>query len=326
MKIRLQCACAAASLGLLLATSLCWSQPYPNKPVRIIVPYPPGGGVDGIARPLADKLSRAWNQPAVVENRAGAGTILATELVAKATPDGYTLLLTSDSTITSNPFVYAKLTYDAVKDLAPVSLLAVVPQMVIAHPSVAARSLKELIALAKSNPGALNYGSYGIGSQPQLVYESLKAIAGADFNHVPYKGFAPAIQAVVAGEVQLTMGSVALTRGLIGAGKLRPLAIARPEREPTMPDVPTMKEVGFPSIDPLTWFGLFAPGATPQALIARINADVTAAFGDKEFLDRNVLQKGMDSGVGSPEKFAEFIRLDMANKGAMIKNAKIELQ
>ncbi|MSQ53103.1 MAG: tripartite tricarboxylate transporter substrate binding protein [Betaproteobacteria bacterium] len=316
----------ALTLAALLAPQSSVAQQYPSKPVRIIVPYPPGGGVDGIARPLADKLGRAWNQSAVVENRAGAGTILATELVAKATPDGYTLLLTSDSTITSNPFVYAKLTYDAVKDLAPVSLLAVVPQMVVAHPSVAAKTLKELIALAKSNPAALNYGSYGIGSQPQLVYESLKVLAGVEFNHVPYKGFAPAIQAVVAGEVQLTMGSVALTRGLIAAGKLRPLAIARAEREPTMSDVPTMKEAGFPTIDPLTWFGLFAPSATPRAVVVKLNADITAAFSDKEFLDRNIQQKGFDSGVGPPEKFAEFIRVDMANKGAMIKNARIELQ
>jgi tripartite-type tricarboxylate transporter receptor subunit TctC len=313
-------------LASLFAAPSALSQQYPSKPVRIIVPYPPGGGVDTIARPLADRLSRMWNQPVVVDNRAGAGTILGTETVTRAAPDGYTLLVTSDTTITSNPFVYAKLTYDPIKDLAPVSLLAVVPQMVVVHPSVPARTLKELIALAKSKPGTLNYGSYGTGSQPHLAYESLRAAAGAEFNHVPYKGFAPALQAVVANEVQMTMGSVSLTRGLIAAGKIRPLAIARHEREPSMPDVPTMKEAGFGSIDPLTWFGVFATGATPRPVVARINADVNAVYADPEFLDRNVLQRGYDSGAGTPEKFADFIRGDMANKEVMIRNAKIELQ
>jgi tripartite-type tricarboxylate transporter receptor subunit TctC len=325
MKLRAGHIVAAAMAASLLSVGAV-AQQYPSKPVRIIVPYPPGGGVDGIARPVADRLSRTWNQPAVVENRAGAGTILGTELVTKAAPDGYTLLLTSDSTITANPFVYAKLTYDPVKDLVPVSLLAVVPQMVVVHPSVPARSLSELIALAKAKPGSLHYGSYGIGSQPQLVYESLKAVAGAEFNHVPYKGFAPAFQAVVAGEVHATMGSVALTRGFITAGKVRPLAIARPEREPTMPDVPTFKEAGFASVDPLTWFGLFSTGGTPRAVVTRLNSDVNAVFADAEFLSRNITQRGFDSGVGPPEKFAEFIRVDMANKQAMIRNAKIELQ
>ena len=235
------------------ATVLCaavHAQEFPGKPVRIVVPYPPGGGVDGMARPIADRLSRLWNQPVVVENKPGASTIIGSDFVAKAAPDGLTLLLTSDSSITSNPHLYPKMPFDPVKDLAPVTQLIDLFQMVVAHPSVPARTMQELVELAKARPGTLNYGSYGSGSQPNLLFEALKAQTGVNIAHIPYKGIAPALTAAVAGEVQMTLGGTATSRGYFVAGRLKPLAIARQQRLPAMPDVPTLRESGFPDIDP----------------------------------------------------------------------------
>ena len=309
----------AAFALLCLVVTQALAQAYPSRPVRIIVPYPPGGGVDGIARPIADQLSKRWGQPVVVDNRAGAATIIGAELVAKAAPDGYTLLLTSESTITSNPHMYAKLPYDPVKDLAPVTQLISLPQMVVAHPSVAANSLPELVALAKAKPGSLNYGSYGSGSQPHLLYEGLKSQAGIQLTHVPYKGIAPALQAVLAGEVQLTMAGASVSRGHIEAGKLKPLAIARQERQALMPNVPTLREAGYPDIDPQSWFGLFATGGSPREAIERIHRDVAAAFADPEFRQRHMLQRGFDPVLSSPDEFARFIQDDLRAKAVLIK-------
>ncbi len=309
----------AIAIVLFGMAAAAFAQPYPSRPVRIIVPYPPGGGVDGMARPLADQLSRRWGQPVLVENKAGAATIIGAEQVAKATPDGYTLLLTSESTITSNPHIYAKLPYDPIKDLAPVTQLISLPQMVIAHPSVSANSLPELVALAKVQPGTLNYGSYGSGSQPHLLFEGLKAQAGIALTHVPYKGIAPALQAALAGEVQLTMAGASVSRGHIDAGKLKPLAIARKERLALLPNVPTLREAGYPDIDPQSWFGLFATGGAPREAVEKIYQDVTAAFSEPQFRERHMLQRGFDPVLSSPEEFARFIQEDLRAKAMLIK-------
>lgn len=309
----------AIAIVLFGMAAAAFAQPYPSRPVRIVVPYPPGGGVDGMARPLADQLSRRWGQPVLVENKAGAATIIGAEQVAKATPDGYTLLLTSESTITSNPHIYAKLPYDPIKDLAPVTQLISLPQMVIAHPSVSANSLQELVALAKVQPGTLNYGSYGGGSQPHLLFEGLKAQAGIALTHVPYKGIAPALQAALAGEVQLTMAGASVSRGHIDAGKLKPLAIARKERLALLPNVPTLREAGYPDIDPQSWFGLFATGGTPREAVEKIYQDVAAAFSEPQFRERHMLQRGFDPVLSSPEEFARFIQEDLRAKAMLIK-------
>ena len=309
----------AAFALLCLVVTQALAQAYPSRPVRIIVPYPPGGGVDGIARPIADQLAKRWGQPVVVDNRAGAATLIGAELVAKAAPDGYTLLLTSESTITSNPHMYAKLPYDPLKELAPVTQLISLPQMVVAHPSVSASSLPELVALAKAKPGTLNYGSYGSGSQPHLLYEGLKSQAGIQLTHVPYKGIAPALQAVLAGEVQLTMAGASVARGHIEAGKLKPLAIARQERQALMPNVPTLREAGYPDIDPQSWFGLFATGGSPREAIERIYRDVAAAFAEPEFRQRHMLQRGFDPVLSTPDEFARFIQDDLRAKARLIK-------
>lgn len=309
---------ALCMLSLAVVTGAL-GQAYPSRSVRIIVPYPPGGGVDGMARPLADQLAKRWGQAVIVENKAGAATIIGAEFVAKSAPDGYTLLLTSESTITSNPHIYQNLPYDPVRDLAPITQLIGLPQMVVAHPSVAANSLEELVALAKANPGKLNYGSYGSGSQPHLLYEGLNAQAGIKLTHVPYKGIAPALQAALAGEVQLTMGGASVARGHIQAGKLKPLAIARQARLPLMPNVPTLREAGFPDIDPQSWFGLFATGGSPRESIDRIYADVAAIFSEPEFRDRHMLQRGFDPVLSAPEDFGRFIQADLKSKATLIR-------
>ena len=304
------------------ATVLCaavHAQEFPGKPVRIMVPYPPGGGVDGMARPIADRLSRLWNQPVVVENKPGASTIIGSDFVAKAAPDGLTLLFTSDSSITSNPHLYPKMPFDPVKDLAPVTQLIDLFQMVVAHPSVPARTLQELVELAKARPGTLNYGSYGSGSQPNQLFEALKAQTGVNIAHIPYKGIAPALTAAVAGEVQLTMGGTATSRGYFAAGRLKPLAIARAQRLPALPEVPTLREAGFPDIDPKPWFGLFAPAGTPAAILEKIQKDVYTVITEPDFDKREMTGKGYGPVGSTPAEFAAFIKTDLEYKGRLIK-------
>lgn len=307
------------ALALVAVPLAALAQAYPGKPVRIVVPYPPGGGVDGMARPLAERLAATWGQPVLVENKAGAGTIIGAEFVAKAPQDGYTLLLTTESTITSNPYIYPKLPYDPIKELAPITQLIALPQMVVAHPSVAANSLGELVELARAKPGQFNYGSYGSGSQPHLLFEGLKAQTGVAITQVPYKGIAPAVTAALAGEVQLTMAGASVSRGHIEAGKLKPLAIARKQRLTLMPGVPTLAEAGFAEIDPQSWFGLFVTGGTPREIVAKIHQDVIAVFADPEFRDRHMLQRGFDPVLSTPEEFAAFIQVDLQQKARLIK-------
>lgn len=305
-------------LGLAMVQPV-WAQEFPSRAVRIVVPYPAGGGVDGLARPLAERLSRLWGQPVLIDNRAGAATQIGGDNVAKSAPDGHTLLLTSDQSITSNPHLYPKMPFDPIKDLAPVTQLIDLHQMVIAHPSVSAASLQELVALARSKPGSLNYGSYGSGSQPHLLFEALKAQTGVQVAHIPYKGIAPAITATLAGEVQLTLGAPATTRGHIQAGKLKPLAIARSERLASFPDVPTLREAGFAEIDPRPWFGVFAPAATPRAVVDKIRRDIAAILAEPEFREKEITSRGNTAVGSTPEDFAAFIRSDLEYKGKLIR-------
>lgn len=300
------------------------SQDFPSRQVRIIAPYTPGGAVDVIGRLLAERLSKVWRQPVVVENKPGAGTVIGAELVARAAPDGYTLLITGDATITGNPHTFAKLPYDPLTDFAPITNLIWGLQMMVAHPSVSANTLQELVALAKRKPGMLNYGSFGTGSPAQLVFESLGTQTGARVTHVPYKGLAPALQAVVVGEVQLTLSGVPFARGFVQAGKLKPIAMAAAVRSPLMPEVPTLRESGFPNIDPHTWVGLLATGGTSRSVITGIHSEVRTIFTDPEFQDRQIVQKGFASAISaSPEEFAAYIRSDLVYKAQLIKSAGI---
>jgi tripartite-type tricarboxylate transporter receptor subunit TctC len=311
---------AICSLLVLVAlASGVAAQEFPSKSVRVVVPYPPGGGVDGMARPMADRLSRLWHQPVLVDNKAGGGTIIGADFVVKSAPDGYTLLFTSDSTITSNPFLYDKMPFDPVKDLAPITQLVDLHQMVVVHPSVSANTMQELVALAKAKPGTLNYGSYGSGSQPHLLFEALKAETGIQIAHIPYKGIAPALAATIAGEVQMTLGGAGTTGGYFKAGKLKPLAIARPTRLAMYPDIPTLREAGYADIDPKPWYGLFAAARTSRAIVDKIRKDVAAVLGEPEFRDREVDGKGYTGVASASDAFAAFIKTDLEYKKRLIR-------
>src|SRR2546421_1850074 len=233
-----------------------------NKPVRIVVAYPPGGGIDVMGRQIAEKLTAAWGQPVVVDNRPGANTILAAEAVARAAPDGSTVLLTTDATFSINPHLYAKLPYDAERDFIPVTMVVLLQQLLVANPSLPANSLAELVRLAKDKPGAINYASYGSGSQPHLSGEMLKYKAGIDLVHVPYKGISLAVPAVIAGEVQLTFAGIASSMGPLKSGRIKPLAIGGDKRSPLLPEVPTLRELRYPEVETHAWFGLFLPAGS----------------------------------------------------------------
>ena len=299
---------------------------FPTRVVRLIVPYPAGGGVDGLARPIAERLSRVWRRPVIIENKTGASTMIGGEFVARSPADGYTLFFTSDSSITSNPHLFRKAPFDPVKDLAPVTQIIDLHQMVVVHPSVKAGTMHELVELARREPSALNYGSYGSGSQPNLLFETLKAQTGAQILHVPFRGIAPALTATIANTVQMTLGGAATTRGHIEAGQLKPLAVGRRERLKSYPAVPTLREAGFPQVEPRSWFGLLAPAGTPREVVDKIRNDVAAILSDPEFKQRHVEGMGY-TGVGStPEEFGNFIQSDLAEKGRMIALAGIKAE
>lgn len=314
------------ALALLIAAAAPFAaaQDWPGGTVRLVVPYPPGGGVDGLARPLAERLAAAWGRPVIVENRAGAATIIGTDHVAKSAPDGLTLLFTTDSSITSNPHLFPKLPFDPMRDLVPVTQLIDLYQMVVVHPSVRADTMREFVALAKSLPVPMSYGSYGSGSQPHLLFEGLRLETGAALTHVPYKGIAPAIQATLANEVQATLGGAATTGQFFAAGRMKPLAIAAPQRSPLHPEVPTLAEAGFPDIAPRAWFGILAPRGTPPAVVERIARDVRTIFADPAFDKAQVTGKGYRNVASTPAEFAEFVRVDHAQKEKVIKGAGIK--
>jgi tripartite-type tricarboxylate transporter receptor subunit TctC len=299
------------------------AQDFPTRLVKIIVPYPPGGGVDGLARPIADRLGRLWGQSVIIENKPGAATMIGGAEVARAAPDGHTLLFTSDSSITSNPHLFKKMSYDPIKELAPITQLIDLHQFVLVHPSISANTMKELVALAKDKPGTMNYGSYGKGSQPHLLFEMLRKETGAQIQQVAYRGIAPAITATIVGEVQMTLGSVAVAAGHIEAKKLKALAIGRQKRLPSHPEIPTLKEAGYPDIEPLSWFGLFAPAGTTPAVIETIRKAVVEALNDPEFRPRFIDQAGHTAVGSRPEAFAKFIQSDLTAKGRMIEAAGI---
>ena len=304
---------------LFACTTLVQAQGYPSKPIRIVVPYPAGGGIDLISRAIGNQLSQRWGQPVVIENKPGAGTIVAAEGVAKSAPDGYTLLVTTDSTISINPHLYAKLPYDPVKDFAPVMQLVLLNQLLLANAGVPANNLAELIAYAKANPAKLNYASYGSGSQPHLAMEMLKSQAGIDIVHVPYKGIPQAVPAAIAGEVQLTFSGAASSIAHIKGGRLKALAIGGKTRLSLLPEVPTFTESGFPDVPSNAWFGLFAPAGTPREVVMKLHAEVTKMLKEPEFNQKEVVAKGYDLVASTPEEFAAFLVLDSQRNARVVK-------
>lgn len=317
------------ALALVLAAALsgaALAQGWPSRPVKIVVPYPPGGGIDILARQLADRFQPQWGQPVVVENRPGGSTIIGVDLVAKSAPDGHTILMTTDSSFSINPHLFKQLPYDAQKDFAPVTMLILLQQLLVANPALPAKSLAELITLAKAKPGTINYASYGAGSQPHLSGEMLKQVAGIDLVHIPYKGISLAVPAVISGEVELTFSGIASSLAALKAGRLKAFAIGGPQRSPLLPDVPTFTELGYPEVVTHAWFGLFVPAASPKESVARIYQDAKRSLDDPEFRQKQLVAKGYDVVGSSPEAFAAFLRTDSEMRARAVKasGAKVE--
>ncbi len=301
------------------------AQTYPNKPIRIVVPFPAGGTTDVLARAAAQKMSETLGQPAVVDNRPGAGGNIGAELVAKSPPDGYTLLMGTVGTHAINPSLYPKMPYDHVRDFAPVILVAGVPNVLVVNPALPVNSVQELIAYAKANPGKLNFASSGNGTSIHLSGELFKTMAGVQIAHIPYKGSAPALQDLVGGQVQLMFDNLPSSLALIKAGKLKALAVTSKERAAALPDVPTMAESGLPGFEASSWFGLLVPAGTPQPIVLKLNADVAKWLASPDAKEKLLAQGAIAAG-GTPEDFARHIAAETAKWQKVVKDsgAKID--
>ena len=309
---------AAATL---LSTAAQPAETYPARPVRMIIPFPPAGGTDVIGRLIGQRWNEAWNVPVVFDNRPGAGSTVGTGMVAKATPDGYTIGVTSMS-LAINATLYRSLPYHPLKDLAPIILAARAPNVLVVHPSVPARTVKELIAYAKASPGKLNFGSSGTGGVSHLSGEVFRAAAGIDIVHVPYKGAGPAMTGLISGESQIMMATTPVALPQMKANRLRALAISSRQRSPLAPDLPTIEEAGFPGFETDTWYGFIAPAGMAASVVKRINAD-TARILELPEMKTALAQQGAQPAGGSPEEFRRFIRSEIEKWGRAIHAAKV---
>ncbi len=301
------------------------AQAFPNKPVRIVVPFPPGAATDNLARLLGQKLAESWGQSVVIDNKPGAGSIVAAQAVATAPADGYTLFMGHIGTHGANPALYAKLPYDPVKDFAPVTNLVSIPNVLVVHPSVAASNVNELIALARAQPGKLNVSSPGISTSAHLIISLFRSVTGADMTHVPFKGAAAATQAIVSGEVQAAFDTVTTLMPQVRAGKVRVLAITSKDRSAAAPDVPPLAETGVPGFDVSTWFAIFAPAGTPRPVIEKLNADLIRTMQSKDVADRLVAM-GMTNTTGTPEQLAAHVASEITRWGRVVKEANIKVE
>ena len=292
---------------------------YPSKPLRLILPFPPGGGTDILGRLLADRLAANLGQPVVTENRGGAGGNVGAEAAARSAPDGYTIVLVAPS-LAISPTLYSKLNYDPLKDFAPIGLIASVPNVMITHPSVPAQNLREFIALAKSKPGGMNFGSGGSGTSNHLAGELLNLAAGIKLVHVPYKGVNLAMNGVLAGEVQLAFIGIPVPAPHIKAGRLRALAVLARERSPILPEVPTAEEAGLGNFDVTTWYGILAPAGTPRPIITRLNAEFGKIMRSPEMKER-LATMATDPLTSTPEEFAAYIQREIAKWGDVVRKA-----
>jgi tripartite-type tricarboxylate transporter receptor subunit TctC len=297
---------------------------YPTKPVHIIVPSTPAGVLDNVARTLALRLAEQLGQPIVIDNKGGAGGNIGAEAAARSAPDGYTLFIGFNATHGANPALFGKLSYDPIKDFAPISLLAAVPNIISVHPSVPVNTLTELVAMAKAKPGQLSYASSGNGTSTHLAAEMFKGVAGVDIAHIPYKGSAPAVADVIAGQVPVIVDSVASSTAQIKAGKLKALATTGPRRLSVLPDLPTVAESGYPGYQSTAWLGLLAPAGTPKAIIDQLNAQVLKVMALPETRER-MAAFGAEITTSTPEQFAAHIRSEIANLGKVVRDASIKL-
>ncbi len=303
-------------------TQLACAQAYPERAVRLIVPFPAGGTVDAVARGIAQKLSEALRQAVVVENRAGGAGSIGSEAVARAAPDGYVLLMGTASTHGSNPAVQKALPYDALRDFAPVILVASTPYILVVHPAVQANTAAELVALARAQPGRLNYGSYGAGSSNHLATELLRALTGADIVHVPYKGGAPAMADLLAGQVQMMFDVFTTSGPQLRTGRLRLLGVGAARRSTFAPDVPTLAEAGVPGFEAGTFFGLFAPAATRHHVVSRLNEETRRALLAPEMRER-LAAAGAEPGGGSPEQLGQAVAAEVAKWTRLVRERNL---
>jgi tripartite-type tricarboxylate transporter receptor subunit TctC len=315
----------AAGLAAAFLAQPALAQSYPSKPIRLIVPFAAGGGNDNIARLVGKRVSDSLGQPLVIDNRPGAGGVLGAELAAKAAPDGYTLFLGGVGSHALNPNLIEKLPYDPIRDFAPVSLLAQAPLILVVHPSVPARDIDEFVAYARKNPGKLNFASNGNGTSSQLAAVMFDRMAGVEMVHVPYKGLSPALTDLLSGQVQVMFSSVVAILPHVKAGKLRALAVTGMTRLPSLPELPTIAESGFPGYEASSWYGILAPAGTPREIVMKLNAELSKALAQPE-VRASLLAEGAEPVGGTPESFAAHIQSEKERMGKLIRDAKIRLE
>lgn len=317
----------AAIVATALATGLspAHAQGYPSRPVHVVVPFAPGGAADTIARQMSKLLGDRLGQPFVVENKPGADSALGAAFVAKSTPDGYTLLFTTDATFVLNPLLFASLPYDAARDFAPVATVAYLNLALVIPAGLPVNTFAELVAYTKAHPGALSYGSPGVGSQGQLMGEMYKKLTGSDIVHVPYKGAGPALTDLLGGRIVFTFPSISTIQGYVKDKRLKVLAISGDSRSPLLPDVPTFAEVGFKDMDIGAWYAFLAPAGTPASVIAQLNSAIANVLSDPD-VQKDFVGKGMMVMKQSPEQFADYARKERTRMGAIVKSsgAKVE--
>ncbi len=312
-----------ASLLGSCAFSSALAEDWPTRPVRIVVPYPAGGGVDVLTRAVAAELASKWKQPVYIENKGGAGSLIGAETVANAPADGYTLLATINQTFVGNRFLYKHLPYEPDKSFEPITMMVIGEQLLLANSALPANDLKAVIALARKEPGKLTYGSYGPGSQPNLLYETIKTREHIDLLHVPYKGITPNLTALAGGEIMLGMAATGAAMPLIATGRIKPIAVAMPHRVSQYPNVPTTAEEGYPYAVASIWFALFAPAHSPEAVIAKVRRGVHAILTQPDFVRTQVAAKGLTVVAGDKEQLEDAIRDEMRIVAEQVKAAGV---
>ncbi len=301
-----------------IAAGAAHAQNFPSKPIRMIVPFTPSGSTDVIARVIAQKIGETMGVQVIIDNRPGAGGNIGVELAAKSPPDGYTLVMGHIGTMAVNPSLYKRLPYDPLRDFAPVALVALVPNLLAVHPALPVKNVKELIALARANPGKLNYGSSGAGGTPYLACEYFKLAAKLDITHVPYKGAAPMAADLAGGQVEMTITGIPSLLPFVKANRVRVLAVTTAQRIAFMPEVPTVAEAALPGFEAISWYGVLAPAATPKEIVARINREIGKAVANPDTAER-LAAEGANPSAGSPEQFGSFIRSEILRWGKVIK-------
>ena len=318
---------AFASGFLLIATSAAQAQTsaYPTRPIRAVVPLAPGGGTDTVARLVAAKMSEQLGQQMVIDNRGGGGGIVGTDLVAKATPDGYTLLMGSNTTNAVNPVLYKKLPYDHIRDFAAISMIGTVPNVLVVHASLPVKSVKEFLAYAKAKPGKVSYGSSGVGSATHLSMALISSMTGVSMLHVPYKGAGAAVADVLGGQLQALCSSLAGLLPHIKSGRVRALGVTTSKRNPQLPDVPTLAESGMAGYEVTIWYGWFAPAKTPVAIVARLNTETVKALNSNDLKDRLTLQ-GLDVGSSTADELTAFVKAETVKWAKVVKESGAQLE